>query len=65
MSERDCREVAASFTRANRIDEIGRATQLVREFGAQHRLAPEIIHDFGVAFDAAVTPWCPGQAETG
>lgn len=51
MSERDPRANSASLALANRIDEIGRATQLVREFGAKLGLATETIHAFCVAFD--------------
>ena len=50
MMEPD-RAEAVVLTIANRIDEIGQAAELVREFGEKHRLATRIIHHFCVAFD--------------
>jgi anti-sigma regulatory factor (Ser/Thr protein kinase) len=55
MSEQKRKGNRVAITVGNRVDEIGAAAQLAREFGARHGLSSATIHDLCVAFDEVIS----------
>ena len=55
MSDSNRPTNTVTTTVANRVDEVGRVAQLVREFGVAHGLQTETVHDLCVAFDEVLS----------